>query len=52
MNQMNRDVELLLQMLGKMFRTIDRPMLSARATESNLQMRKITLDKPPHMMVH
>ena len=52
MNEMNGDVIFLLQVLCQMFGAIDRTVLSARTTESDLQMREIAFYKSLHMMVN
>ena len=51
MDEMNGDVIFLLQVLGQVLGTIDRTVLSAGTTESDLQVDEIALDEPLHMMV-
>ena len=51
MNEMNTDVVFLEQVLREMFGTIDRAMLTAGTTESDLQVGKIPFDEPFHMMI-
>jgi len=41
-----------MQMRSQMFGTIDRTVLPAGATEGHLQIGKVPLDEPLHMMVH
>ena len=41
----NSDVELPCKMLGKMLRTIDRPVLSSGAAEADLKMGELPLNK-------
>ena len=52
MNKTNTDIVFLFQMFRQMLRTIDRTVLSARTTESNLHMFKIAFHEPLYMMVH
>ena len=52
MNEVNADIIFLVQMLGQMFGTIDRTVLPARTTESDLQVGKIPLDKALYVMVN
>ena len=48
---MNGDVIFLLQVLGQMLGTIDRTVLTAGTTKSDLQVGEIALNEPLHMMV-
>ena len=52
MNEMNMDAVFLFEVLCQMFGAIDRTVLSARTTESDLQVGEIALDEPLHMMVN
>ena len=48
---MNGDVIFLFEVLGQVLGTIDRTVLTAGTTESDLQVGEIALNEPLHMMV-
>ena len=50
-DEMNGDVIFLFEVLGQVLGTIDRTVLTAGTTESDLQVGEIALNEPLHMMV-
>ena len=49
---MNADWIFVMEVFGEVFGGIDRAMLSAGTTETNLQMIKTAFDKPLYMVIH
>ena len=52
MDEVNLHVVFLFQVFGQVFGAIDRAVLTAGATERDLQMVKTSLEEPFYMVVH
>jgi hypothetical protein len=52
MDEVDSDIVFLFEVFGYVLGAINGPVLPARTTETNLQMRKTALHEPLHVVIH